>query len=195
MFVHCSNILKDSFGYTSHEVIQHNFYVSLVKLFALFIFAYASYKTHPLKVIKVRTLIFSLFLFYLLYNTIYSNPASTPFQLFIIQSFVIVFGFGDTPALPIFLIHFPIFKHFTCASLVFAISHALMYVVTSFGLVYLINYFESWAWGVNSDYYSYRDWIYWGYKSLSKIGERSESVSLNLKEIFFEYLFVYLKIL
>lgn len=57
-------------------------------------------------------------------------------------------GFGDTPALPIFLIHFPIFKRFTCASLVFAISHALMYVVTSFGLVYLINYFESWAWGL-----------------------------------------------
>ena len=149
VFVHCGNILKTSFNYSSVQVIHHNLIVSIVKFIALLVLAYASYRIHPLKVIKIRTAIFSIFIMYLLYCTInHNNTADTPLQLLLIQSFVIVFGFGDSPALPIFLIHFPVFKRFTSASFAFALSHALMYTVTSFGLVYLINYFESWAWGL-----------------------------------------------
>jgi len=175
VFVQCGNILKDLFGYTNHEVIQHNFFVALVKFCAIFVFAYASYKVHPLKIIKVRTLIFSLFILYLLYNTIYNNPASTPIQLFIIQSFVIVFGFGDTPALPVFLMYFPIFKRFTCTSLVFAISHALMYVVTSFGLVYLINYFNSWAFGLIAIIIPTGIGYIWGINHFQKLEEEAKN--------------------
>lgn len=130
---------------------------------------------HPLKIIKVRTLIFSFFIIYLLYNTIYNSPANTPLQLFIIQSFVIVFGFGDTPALPVFLVYFPIFKRFTCTSLVFAISHALMYVVTSFGLVYLINYFNSWALGLIMIIIPTGIGYVWGINHFQKLEEEAKN--------------------
>jgi xanthine/uracil/vitamin C permease (AzgA family) len=45
------------------------------------------------------------------------------------------------PAFPIFYKSFPIFKRFTCVSITFAISRALMYGIASFSFVYLVDYF------------------------------------------------------
>ena len=49
------------------------------------------------------------------------------------------------PAFPILYKRFPVFKRFTCATMTFAISRALMCVVTSFGSIYLIEYFGNWG--------------------------------------------------
>jgi hypothetical protein len=37
--------------------------------------------------------------------------------------------------------HFPIFKRFRYASFITAISHVTLYIITSFGLVYAVDYF------------------------------------------------------
>jgi MFS transporter, MHS family, proline/betaine transporter len=39
----------------------------------------------------------------------------------------------------------PVFKRFTCATMTFAVSRTLMFVVTSFGFVYFIDYFGNWG--------------------------------------------------
>lgn len=31
-YIHCSNILKNSFGYTPEKIINHNFFVAMVEL-------------------------------------------------------------------------------------------------------------------------------------------------------------------
>ena len=45
------------------------------------------------------------------------------------------------PAESILIKHFPIFKRVTYATFIYAISRALMYIVTSFGLIYLTEAF------------------------------------------------------
>ncbi len=49
------------------------------------------------------------------------------------------FALGTAPAIPIFFKYFPVRKRFTYSSVLYAVSRAIMYVFTSFGLVYLTD--------------------------------------------------------
>ncbi|MGL5720434.1 MAG: hypothetical protein ACRCYP_06565 [Alphaproteobacteria bacterium] len=61
-------------------------------------------------------------------------------QLFWIQACVVIFSSGF-PAYAIFYAHFPVLKRITSVSFIYAVSRAMMYIVTSFGLVYLTSWF------------------------------------------------------
>jgi MHS family proline/betaine transporter-like MFS transporter len=139
-YIYCGNILKNSFGYSTEQIIHQNFTVSIIQLLSICLLAYLSYIIYPLKILKVITsmfLIFILFLPYLLDNI------RTPFDLFLIQSFTMFFVIAPVSAIT--YKHFPIFKRFTLISLIFALSLALMYVITSFGAVYLVEYLGNWG--------------------------------------------------
>lgn len=69
----------------------------------------------------------------------------SPIELFILQSIVILFVSDSIPAAPIFYKHFPVFKRFTSATLTYALSRAIMYIVVSFGLVYLTKMLHYWG--------------------------------------------------
>lgn len=49
------------------------------------------------------------------------------------------------PAGPTFYKHFPVLKHFTYASFLEAMSRALVTIIASFGLVFLIKSFGYWG--------------------------------------------------
>jgi len=142
IYVYCNNILKTTFNYSAEQIINHIFTVSIVDFAGVLFLTYLSYRIHPLKIIKVKIAIFSLFILFLPY--LLSN-ISTPFELFLIQSFVCLFCVDSAPAAAIFYIHFPIFKRFTYASFLYALSRALVYIITSFGLVYLTHQFNNWG--------------------------------------------------
>ena len=142
VYIHCSDILKNSFGFTSEQVIHHNFMIALSELGVMLFFTYLSYKVYPLKILKVNLVIITiLFLIcpYLL------NNITSPFQLLFIQILLVVFSSGEFPASPIFYKHFPIFKRFTYSCMIYALGRAIMFIITSFGLVYLIEYFNNWG--------------------------------------------------
>ena len=67
--------------------------------------------------------------------------ANTPSSLLLVQSFAILFTSFNVPAVPILYSHFPIFKRFTYTTVIYAISRAIIYVITSFGMIYLTKYF------------------------------------------------------
>ncbi len=104
---------------------------------------YLSYKIYPLKIVKTLLWIFCLFALacpYLL------NNVNSSFDVFLIQLFTMLFvPTGPSLGQPIYYKHFPVFKRFSCASLIFAISRALMYVVTPFSIVYLTEYWHHWG--------------------------------------------------
>ena len=142
-FIHCSNILQNSFGYDAEQVIHQNFIVSVVEILGVLLsMVYLSYYIHPILILKIKLAVFSVFI--LLYPFLL-NIVSTPFQLLLIQSFIMFFVLEDTPAKPIFFDHFPVFKRFTSSAFLYALSRAFMFVVTSFGLVYLTKYFSNWG--------------------------------------------------
>ncbi len=138
VYVHCGNILKSQFGFTPEQVIHQNFIVSMVNLLGYVILTFLSYKIHPLKILKVKVFMFSVAMLICPYLF---NNITCSFQLLIIQSFFILFVLSTNPATPIFYTHIPVFRRFTYGSVIYALSRALMHITTSFGLVYLIDFF------------------------------------------------------
>lgn len=141
-YSHCANILKNIYGFSPEQVIQQNFIVSTVNLVSYVILTFLCYKIHPLVILRFRLKVFWFFLVlcpYLLDNV------SNAFEILLIQSFFIIFRPDAFPAIPILIKYFPVFKRFTYASWLFALSRALMHVVTSFGLVYLVQYWGNWG--------------------------------------------------
>ncbi|WP_375319392.1 hypothetical protein [Candidatus Tisiphia endosymbiont of Oplodontha viridula] len=125
-----------------NKFIGHNLFVAIEELFSGILYTYLSYKIYPMKILKIRLVIFAstiVFLPYLLTNT------PSPFYLLLLQFFILLFKTGALPAAPIFYKQFPVFKRFRTVSISFAVGRAIMYVVTSFGLVYLIDCFGNWG--------------------------------------------------
>jgi MFS family permease len=141
-YIHCGIILKDSFAYTPEQVISHNFILSIIDLFGLIVLALLSYKIYPLKILKVKLIVFFTFL---LFSPYLLNHINSPLQLALIQVFAVFFAFDEMPGVSILYKHFPIFKRFTYTSILHALARAFMYVMVSFGLVYLTKYFGSYA--------------------------------------------------
>ncbi len=142
IYIYCSNILQNNFGYTIAEVIHHNFILCLIQLLVVSILSYLSYKIYPLLTMKIILIICSIFIIFCPY---FLNNLHSPFELFLIQFFIILFNECLGPAMPIIYKHFPVFKRFTCASIIFAISHAFVSVITAFGFTYLVNHFGYWG--------------------------------------------------
>ncbi|MCC8417977.1 MAG: MFS transporter [Rickettsia endosymbiont of Bryobia graminum] len=61
-YIHFGNYLKITFNYSSEQVISHNFIVGIIYLFFAIVQTYLCYKVHPLKIIRVRVVIFTVFL-------------------------------------------------------------------------------------------------------------------------------------
>ncbi|UCM92107.1 MAG: MFS transporter [Rickettsia endosymbiont of Cimex lectularius] len=142
IYVHCGTILRTNFGYTSSEVIHHNFIVSIVQFLGLLLLTYISYKVYPLLILKIKLVIFSIFVLFYPYLL---NNLHSPFELLLIQSFVVLFWHDDGPAIPIFFANFPVFKRFTSVSFIYALSRAMVYGISAFGFTYLIGYFGNWG--------------------------------------------------
>lgn len=141
-YIHCGNILKQTFGFTPEQIIGQNFIASVANLVGYLVLTYLSYSIYPLKILRFKGALFlpfSLILPYLLLNL------QTPFGLLLIQVFVMLFVINCTSAMPIFFKHFPVFRRFTYAGMIYALSRTTMSVVISFGLVYLVKYFGNWG--------------------------------------------------
>lgn len=142
IYVYCASILKNSFNYTPQQIIQHNLFIQLIEFVVIVFYGYLSYNIYPLKIEKVRitlTFILAMCIPYLLFNT------TTVMQLFLIQAFSCICRPTPTPSAAIYFSHFPVFKRFTYVSFIYAVSRALIYTATSFGLVYLTNIFNHWG--------------------------------------------------
>jgi MFS family permease len=141
-FVHCTNILKYSFNYTAEQIINNNFIVSFMVVGNDAIILYFSSKIHQLSILKVRLILSSIYFFVVPFLL---NNAESGFHILIVQSLLLIVACDATPANSVFFKHFPVFKRFTCASVIYATSRALVYLITSVSLVYLTECFSQWG--------------------------------------------------
>ncbi len=116
--------------------------ISIAHLSLLLSLAYCSYKIYPLKIAKFLLLLFILII--IIAPGILSHT-NTPNYLFIIRALVILLAPASYLIIPISFMHLPVFKRFTYASLSFAISHSIFYCITSFSVVYLVEWFNYWG--------------------------------------------------
>lgn len=141
-FIYSSQILKNNFGYTPQQIISHNFIISLISVLNYFLISCLNYKVYPLSLARIRLIIitsFSLFLPFLL------NNVTTPFELMLIQGFLIFFIPTSSAGDSIIYSYIPIARRFTWISITFSLGRAITYPVTSYGMIYLIDYFGNYG--------------------------------------------------
>jgi MFS family permease len=135
-FMYFNPILKAKYGYSANDIIFHNFWLSIVMLVSRLFWAKLSYSVNPLKIVKNNARLFGVLILFL---PVLSE--SHNYQIFILQSLLLTFCLCSNPAEPFFIKALPVFKRFTTTSFMYAMSRALVYVITSFGLVYLTETF------------------------------------------------------
>ncbi len=140
-YVYCGNLLK-SLGCTAQQIIHQNLAVTVVQLVSLGFISYLSYRVHPLKILKAKSLFFFGFILVMPFLLMH---ATTPMHIFFIQAVSVTLAIDSVPGVPVFLVHLPVLKRYTYASFTYAISRAGMYIVTSFGLIYLTEWFGTWG--------------------------------------------------
>ena len=141
-YIYCGNILKNNFGFTASQVIHQNLTISIAHLSLLLLLAYCSYKIYPLKIAKFLLCPFVLVVTIAPYILEHANAT---YNLFIIRALIVLFAPASFLIIPISFMHLPVFKRFTYASLSFAISHSFFYCLTSFSVVYLVEWFGYWG--------------------------------------------------
>ncbi len=139
VYVYCGDILKRRFGFSSGQILFHNFLVSLFQLLNVLVACYLSRYINPLKILKIK--FFALSSFILMVPYLLSRDISS-LGLFSIQLIFIFFAYDMVPATPIFYKTIPVFKRFTYSTFTYAIARALAYVVTSFSFVYATEFFS-----------------------------------------------------
>ncbi len=140
-YIYCGLILK-GMGYSGQYIIAQNFFVSIVEFAAIVTVALLSIKIHPLKIVRFRGSV--LFLFFLIVPFLmYSAQSAT--SIFLIQLVSVCFTLTLVPAVPCVLRRLPIFRRFTYASVIYAVSRAFMHVIASFGLVFLTDSIGHWG--------------------------------------------------
>ncbi len=140
-YIYCGDLLK-RLGFSPEDIIHQNFIISIIEFSGMALTVFLSYRIHPMKILKFKTLLYLPFV--CLFPFLLSN-SPTPSTIFFIQVIGAMIGLGGVPAVAILVAHFPVFKRFTYISFMYAISRSLMAVVTSFGLVYLTEFMGAWG--------------------------------------------------
>lgn len=136
VYFYCASLLKSKFDYTSAQVLHHNFTMSLFHITKTGLIAYLVGIVDPLKIVMIRALGFIAMLFCIPF---FDDILVSPMSIMMLQIYILTFSIDAAPALPVMYRHFPVFKRFTYVGLSFACSRAFAYVVTSFGIAYLVS--------------------------------------------------------
>ena len=138
-YFYITSAFKSTLQYSPQNILLHNLGVGIVQLLGWSVVrTYLSTVIHPLRILNfvwIITMIFVPFLPFLL------NHITQAWQLFLLQSFIVIIMPTDLPAVPIFFKSFPLYKRFSYTSVLFALAYAVIYAITSYGLTYLIAYF------------------------------------------------------
>lgn len=139
LFIYCGTVFKTSFGFTAAKVIKENFHLSMVNLFFVILLSLLSYKISPIKIVKILLIPFYILIILI---PLWMNYYYNSFNLLVMRILIIILTPSSFLLVPVALLHIPVFKRFTSISLAFALSHTLGYIISSFSIVYLIEYFN-----------------------------------------------------
>jgi MFS family permease len=137
-YIYCGDLLIKLFNYSSVNVIHNNFFLSLVDFINVVFIYWISYYINPLKILKVQLLLSAILLISLPFLL---NNVSEPYHLIILQYLLVILAIHGMPAFPIFYKYIPVVNRFTTVGLQYAWGRAIMFTITSVGLIYL----EKWC--------------------------------------------------
>ena len=140
-YVYLGVVLKNQFSYSISDIMINNFYLAVVQSASFLTYSLLCYRIHPLKIIYTKWVIFGFFL--LLYP--FLDLFKTPSEIFLCQLILISFGMMDIPGAAVFIEKFSVLKRFKYTSMLYALSRISMYILTSFGVIYITDLFGKWG--------------------------------------------------
>lgn len=139
IYGYCTSLLTTKFNCPPEIIIKQNFIVGLFELLKMMIIVpFLSYYIYPLKIIRVKLVLFFIGILACPY---FLSIATSSHDIFLVQIAFSLIAIGSGPGLPIFYSHFPIARRFTYGGVIYAIARAAMYVITSFAIIYLVEKF------------------------------------------------------
>ena len=138
-YIYGAEVLKNSFNFSAEQIISHNLKLTVLGFFSGISFILLADYFRPLTLVKIRAVIYLLLLPFI--SIIMVAPTNL-YTFYLLQVLSIIFCLGTVPAIPIFFRHFPVLKRFTYSSLIFSLSRAIMYVLTSIGILFLVKHFS-----------------------------------------------------
>lgn len=133
-FIYLGQFLRNNYGYSAAEVIYHNLFISGIEALAILAYGWMGLKIYPLKILKIRGLLFLGFAFFLPFLI---SHAMNPLHIFFIQCGLLILGEGVTPAHALFLKAFPTIGRYTHAALAYALSRIMTTIFTAYGCVFI----------------------------------------------------------
>jgi MHS family proline/betaine transporter-like MFS transporter len=127
-----TTVLRTNFGLSNLEVTQNNFWVGIVDFIATTMWTLLSYKFHPLKLIRIKTLGFFLSVT-TLPIVLYYYPS--PRVVLAFQCLLTTFFLSNTPANAIFLNSFPTVKRFRYAGVIMSLVKTGAYFIVPLCIV------------------------------------------------------------
>jgi MFS transporter, MHS family, proline/betaine transporter len=178
-YIYFMPILKSNCGYSSEDILLHNFLISISQIVVIVGYAFLGYKIYPIFTAKISGLFFiGIILLLPIVISGENNYHIFLFQLALVSTVI------TGPIVPIMIKYFPIFKRFTAVTFGYALSRAAMYVIISFGLVYLTEWF-----GFYGVWFIAMPLIFFWFRSLShferlekKYGEFPKAYPFNLSK-------------
>ena len=142
IYVYFNPILKNTYGYSSEDIILHNLVLTVVQLLTFIMWSVMTLYVYPLKILKIKLVVSSLLMgslpFFLL-----TNPSLM--YLFVLQLLLLVFALHNFPGQYIFLKKLPVYTRFTSGGFIYALGRGLTYIICSFGLVYVTELMGHWG--------------------------------------------------
>ncbi len=132
IFIYSSGLMKN-LGASNDFIIQSNFKLALVALGNAFLMTYLVKLFHPLKILKFKTIGFSIFCLFF-YAAFDFDTITT------VRVFQLIFSLLCPcmwPAVPIVIKYLPVLRRFTVASLINACARIVVLLLTSFGLIWI----------------------------------------------------------
>lgn len=115
VYIYGASILKNSMAYDIKQITHHNLLLTVLSFIVGFVLIMMAKRIHPLKILKVRAIIFGLFFVFIPFIPFNTNL----YALYVVQVFLTVFCLSTTPAISIFFQHFPVKKRFTYSTVCF----------------------------------------------------------------------------
>jgi MFS family permease len=134
-FIYLGDYLRVHHGFSPEQVIYNNLFVAFLQAVSTFVFARLSLKIDPLFLLRAREVAFVIFAVMLPFIF---GFATTSIHILLIQCALGgVLGGDAKPAHALFIRAFPTIGRYTQTALAFALSRAIMYIVTSYGCVFI----------------------------------------------------------
>jgi MHS family proline/betaine transporter-like MFS transporter len=140
--IHYGTVLKNNFNYSAGSVIGHNLIIATASLLTGFFILFLVTKIHPLQIMKIRATIFTIFLPFFIFLL---ESKMSVLNILFLQLFIKIFNPAAFPSNSIIYKYFPVLKRFSTVSMLYAVSRVVMYLITSFGTIYLTKYFGTYG--------------------------------------------------